>query len=217
MKSIQAVLFDLDGTLLDTAPDMASALNYILSEENLPELTLELIRPHVSKGGLALTQLAFQEHEEEQHIEPLRQRFLKKYLSNIAEKTTLFNGFDSVLEHLEKQQTPWGIVTNKPAWLTGPLLEQLNLHKRSAVTISGDTTTQRKPHPLPLQTAASTLNTDCKHCLYVGDDPRDIEAGNAAGMFTMIAEYGYIEKPCDFSRWNAHYQISHPIQILDYI
>lgn len=211
----RAVLFDLDGTLIDTAPDMAAALNHILNEEGLDRLPLETIRPHVSRGGLALTRLAFDAHRKEDEIEPLRLRFLDYYLQHIAEHSQLFDGFDLVLGRLEQQAIPWGVVTNKPAWLTDPLMLQLGLSKRSAVTISGDTTAQKKPHPLPLITAAKAINRDCKQCLYIGDDPRDIVAGNAADMTTVIARYGYITDASDFDSWQADTQIDHPLQILD--
>ena len=211
----QAVLFDLDGTLIDTAPDMAAALNHILNEEGLDSLPLDVIRPHVSRGGLALTKLAFDPYRNGDEIEPLRLRFLDYYLQHIAEHSRLFDGFDTVLEELEQRDILWGVVTNKPAWLTDPLMNQLGLSKRSAVTISGDTTAQKKPHPLPLITAAKTINRQCEQCLYIGDDPRDIVAGNAADMTTVIARYGYITDASDFDSWQADTHIDHPLQILD--
>lgn len=213
--SIKAVLFDLDGTLIDTAPDMAAALNHIVTEEGLDPLPLEQIRPHVSRGGLALTQLAFNAHRQEHEIEPLRLRFLDHYLNNIAIHSSLFEGYEEVLEKLEQRNILWGVVTNKPGWLTDPLMQQLDLETRSAVTISGDTTQQRKPHPLPLTTAAQIINTACEQCIYVGDDPRDITAGNAANMTTVIAKYGYITDSSDFDSWQADYSIEHPEQLLD--
>jgi len=215
--SISAVLFDLDGTLIDTAPDMAGALNHILAEEGLAALPLETVRPHVSRGGLALTRLAFEQIRDESEIEPLRLRFLDYYLHNIAEHSRLFEGYEEVLLTLEQQQIPWGVVTNKPGWLTDPLMMELGLDKRSAITISGDTTEQKKPHPLPLITAAEHINTDCEGCLYVGDDPRDIEAGNAANMTTVIALYGYITDDSDFDSWQADTMIKNPEEILQLV
>jgi len=214
---IKAVLFDLDGTLIDTAPDMAGALNRLLVEEGLAEIPLETIRPHVSKGGLALTQLGFSQHVSEDEIEPLRQRFLSSYLNNIAQNSTLFEGFDDTLKCLESNDIIWGIVTNKPHFLTMPLLQQLELDKRCATIISGDTTAQRKPHPLPLQTAAQEINIACENCLYIGDDPRDIDAGNAANMTTMIASYGYIFEQTDFATWQADSIIHQPTDLLTYL
>lgn len=214
---IKAVLFDLDGTLVDTAPDMAAALNRLLIEEGHPELPLETIRPHVSKGGLALTQLGFSNVVSDSEIEPLRQRFLQSYLDNIAEHSALFDGFESTLKSLEDNHILWGVVTNKPHFLTLPLMQQLNLDKRSATIISGDTTAERKPHPLPMFTAAKEMAIDCNNCLYVGDDPRDIQAGNAANMTTMIASYGYIFENTDFSTWQADTLINKPTDLLTFL
>jgi len=212
--SIQAVLFDLDGTLIDTAPDMAAALNHIVQQEGLEALSLERIRPHVSRGGLALTQLAFAEFRDEAEIEPLRLRFLDYYLENIAHHSKLFDGFNEVLQQLEDQDIHWGVVTNKPGWLTDPLMQALQLDKRSAVTICGDTLSEKKPHPLPLTTAAQKINAQCENCIYVGDDPRDIQAGNAANMTTVIARYGYITDASDLPGWRANHVIDKPEQLI---
>ena len=211
---MSAVLFDLDGTLIDTAPDMAASLNHILKQEGLPLLSLSELRPYVSQGGLAMTLRAFEQHREQPEIEPLRLRFLDYYLHHIADHSSLFEGFEDVLQSLEQQHIPWGIVTNKPAWLTLPLLEELQLNQRSAVTISGDTTAERKPHPLPMITAANHINVPCENCLYIGDDPRDIQAGNAANMTTVIAKYGYIADNSNLTSWQADEMIDHPSQIL---
>ena len=216
-QAVKAVLFDLDGTLIDTAPDMAGALNHILMQEGMPPLPLAIIRPHVSRGGLALTLLAFELHRSKTEIEPLRLRFLDYYLHHIADNSRLFEGFEAVLESLEQQSIAWGVVTNKPGWLTDPLMSELKLAGRSAVTISGDTTAERKPHPLPLITAAQTIGVPCEQCLYIGDDRRDIVAGNAANMTTVIARYGYIVDDSDLASWQADRLISHPAQILDLI
>ena len=212
---MSAILFDLDGTLVDTAPDMAAALNHILNEEGMDSLPLATIRPHVSRGGLALTKLAFDDHREETEIEPLRLRFLDYYLQHVADHSNLFDGFETVLQTMEAEAIPWGVVTNKPGWLTDPLMQELGLQSRSAVTISGDTTSERKPHPLPLITAAEIINRNCEDCLYIGDDPRDIQAGNAANMTTVIARYGYITDPDSLSTWRADHQIDKPQEILD--
>ena len=199
----EAVLFDLDGTLIDTAPDMGGALNNLLIEEKRAPLPIESIRPYVSQGGLVPTRLGFEGHVDESQIEPLRQRFLHHYLAIVADESRLFEGFEEVLAELETNNIPWGIVTNKPEWLTHPLLEQLNLATRSAVVIGGDTLPNRKPHPQPLQEAAKRIGIDCSKCIYVGDDERDIVAGRAAGMQTLVAAYGYIEAGCNFHKWNA--------------
>lgn len=214
---IKAVLFDLDGTLVDTAPDMAAALNRLLLEEGHAALPLKTIRPVVSKGGLALTRLGFSHALSAAEIEALRQRFLHIYLNNIADHSALFNGFEETLKCLEDNKIIWGVVTNKPHFLTMALMRRLHLDKRSATIISGDSTAERKPHPLPMQTAAKEIGIACEDCLYVGDDPRDIQSGNAANMKTMIAAYGYIFDASDFNAWHADSLINKPTELLKYL
>lgn len=211
-----AVLFDLDGTLIDTAPDMGGALNNLLIEEKRAPLPLESIRPYVSQGGLVLTRLGFDGHVDEAEIEPLRQRFLQHYRDIVADNSHLFDGYEAVLAEIEARSTPWGIVTNKPEWLTHPLLEQLGLATRCAVVIGGDTLPNRKPHPQPLQVAAERIGVDCQACIYVGDDERDIVAGRAAGMKTLVAAYGYIEDGCNIREWNADGVIEKPADLLQH-
>jgi phosphoglycolate phosphatase len=211
---IAAILFDLDGTLIDTAPDMGAALNNLLIEEGLAPIPLEIIRPYVSQGALVLTRLGFSEQVAESEIEPLRLRYLEHYRAIVADDSVLFDCFEEVLDRLEERNIPWGIVTNKPQWLTTPLLEQMGLHKRAAVVICGDTLEKRKPHPLPLIVAAETIGIACKNCVYVGDDPRDIEAGRAAKMKTLIAAYGYISKDTSLDEWRAGGIIESPLDLL---
>jgi 2-phosphoglycolate phosphatase len=213
---IEAVLFDLDGTLIDTAPDMGRALNNLLIEENLAPIPLDIIRPHVSQGALVLTRLGFSEHVAECQIEPLRLRYLDHYRAIVANDSVLFDCFEQVLARLEDQGIPWGIVTNKPEWLTTPLLEQLALSHRAAVVICGDTLEQRKPHPLPLIVAAETLGIACENCIYIGDDKRDIDAGRAANMKTLIAAYGYIYRGTILDEWQAGGIIEHPLDLLSH-
>ena len=210
----EAVLFDLDGTLIDTAPDMGGALNNLLAEEGLPRLPMQMIRPLVSKGGLVLTRLGFAEHVAESEIEPLRQRFLQHYRAIVADESRLFDGFETVLTKLEARGILWGIVTNKPEWLAQPLLQQLDLAKRSAVLIGGDTLAERKPHPLPLLEAARRMGVAAERCLYVGDDERDIIAGRAAAMQTLVAAYGYIEDASEIPGWQADGVIDQPLELL---
>jgi 2-phosphoglycolate phosphatase len=211
---IDAVLFDLDGTLVDTAPDMGTALNNLLLEENLEPLPLATIRPLVSQGGLVLTRLGFADKVQEAEIEPLRLRYLQHYHAIVADESRLFDGYAEILDELEARSIPWGIVTNKPEWLTHPLLEQLDLASRTGVVIGGDTLEQRKPHPLPLQVAAERLGVRCTNCIYVGDDERDIVAGKAADMKTLVAAYGYIEDTVSIETWQADGVIEHPRELL---
>jgi len=211
---IDAVLFDLDGTLVDTAPDMGAALNNLLLEENLEPLPLTTIRPLVSQGGLVLTRLGFADTVPEAEIEPLRLRYLQHYHAIVADESRLFDGYAEILDELEARSIPWGIVTNKPEWLTHPLLEQLGLAPRTGVVIGGDTLEQRKPHPRPLQVAAERLGVRCNNCIYVGDDERDIVAGKAAEMKTLVAAYGYIEDAASIGTWQADGVIDHPHELL---
>lgn len=213
---IKAVLFDLDGTLIDTAPDMGGALNNLLLEEGLQPLPIASLRPYVSQGGLVLTRIGFEGKVAEREIEPLRQRFLQHYHAIVADESRLFGGYDVVLDELDARSTPWGIVTNKPEWLTQPLLEQLDLARRCGVVIGGDTLAQRKPHPLPLQVAAKRLGVNCENCIYIGDDERDIVAGRDANMKTLVAAYGYIEDADAIPSWQADGVIDHPDALLNH-
>jgi N-acetyl-D-muramate 6-phosphate phosphatase len=200
--SARALLLDLDGTLLDTAPDMGAALNALRSECSLPPLAAATIRPHVSHGARALVQLAFAEASPAR-FERLRLRFLVLYAQVLSRDTVPFAGALDFLAELDRAGVPWGIVTNKPASLTGPLLRAQGLAARAACVVSGDTLAQRKPHPAPLLHAAGALRLAPAECLYVGDARRDIEAGRAAGMRTLIASYGYLEPGEDTSGWGA--------------
>ncbi|MBT8434968.1 MAG: phosphoglycolate phosphatase [Gammaproteobacteria bacterium] len=213
---IEAVLFDLDGTLVDTAPDMGGALINLMLEEGMEPLPLDAIRPYVSQGGLVLTRMGFEGKVPEAEIEPLRQRFLQHYHAIVANQSKLFDGYEAILGELEAASTPWGIVTNKPEWLTHPLLEQLGLSQRAGVVIGGDTLEHRKPHPLPLQVAAERLRVDCGNCVYVGDDERDIIAARAAGMKSLVAAYGYIEDGVSIEAWNADGLIGRPADLLQH-
>jgi len=205
---LRAVLFDLDGTLADTAPDLGEALNRLLQEQGRPPLPYERIRAHVSQGGAALVRLGFGTELDGPRFEALRSRFLALYQNGLCARTRLFPGMTEVLDGIEAQGMRWGIVTNKPAWLTDPLVCALGLSGRAACVVSGDTTGQRKPHPEPLLHACRTLDLRPKQCLYVGDDPRDIQAGNAAGMTTLAAGYGYLPEGSDPTRWAADGVIS---------
>jgi N-acetyl-D-muramate 6-phosphate phosphatase len=214
---IKAVLFDLDGTFADTAPDLAAALNQVLHEEGKAPLDFEVIRPVVSHGGMALIKLGFKLPEQHPDFERLRQRLLSIYQNNISQLTTLFDGIDELLQSLENKNILWGIVTNKPGWLTDPLMAQLGLTQRASTIVSGDTTTQRKPHPEPLFYACQQINCQPAECLYIGDAERDIIAGNRAGMKTLTALFGYIEEHDTPEKWGAIAMIKHPKEIESYL
>lgn len=209
-----SVLFDLDGTLVDTAPDMAAALNQLLAENGKPGLPYESIRPHVSNGARGLLGLGFEIDTPHPEYDRLRQRFLDLYESDLSTHSRLFEGMDEVLAVLEAHGIIWGIVTNKPGWLTMPLVEALNIHNRAACVVSGDTCERAKPHPMPLLHAASSIGLEAADCLYIGDAARDIEAARAAGMPVIAAGYGYLEPGSDPNLWGADAMAAHPLELL---
>jgi phosphoglycolate phosphatase len=217
MKRIHsALLLDLDGTLLDTAPDMGGALNRLRGESGLEPLPAAMIRPVVSHGAMRLVKLGFPQAEGDE-FERLRLRFLELYSQFLAVDTQLFPGIEAVLAELEERAIPWGVVTNKPGWLTDPLMAALGLDRRAACVVSGDTVAERKPHPLPLLHAAEHIGLAPSECLYVGDAERDIQAGRAAGMTTVVAAYGYISSDDELERWDPTGIVEHPLELLDWI
>ncbi len=216
-QPIRSVLFDLDGTLLDTAPDLAYALNRVLEEQGLAAMPYEQIRPKVSHGAKALVKLGFNLEPENERYAPLRQRLLDIYRANLARETQLFPGMDSVLTAIERQGLNWGVVTNKPAWLTDPLLHMLGLSKRAACVVSGDTTGNSKPHPEPMLHACQQVGSRPQQAIYIGDAPRDIEAGRNAGLRTLVALFGYLEPHDRPESWGADGSIERPEDLLDWL
>ena len=210
----QAILFDLDGTLADTGPDLAYALNETLREYGNPPLPYAQIRPVVSHGGMALIKLGFDLDPASDAFEERRQFLLRVYADNLCRETSLFPSMDAVLELLEDSDIPWGIVTNKPAWLTDPLIEAMDLHRRAACVISGDTCEQRKPHPQPILHACSLIGRPPQQTWYIGDAGRDMQAGRAAGCTTVAALYGYIHPDDPPEQWGADIRIDTPGQLV---
>lgn len=215
MQQIKTVLFDLDGTLIDTAPDMAHALNLLLAEEQCDSLPYESIRPVVSNGSAALVELGFPELSDPAEITRLKQRYLEIYQANLCVHSTLFPGMAQLIDQLEQHDRNWGVVTNKPGWLTDPLMRQLDLYTRAACVISGDTTANRKPHPEPMHLASKQAGSSSSQCLYIGDAQRDIQAGRSAGMQTIVACYGYIGDWENIDDWGADYHIAQPLDVLE--
>jgi phosphoglycolate phosphatase len=211
------VLFDLDGTLADTAPDLANALNRTLQNHGKAPLTLEQIRPAVSHGAAALIRLGFGLQPDDDQFEPLRQELIGYYSEDLSSETTLFPGMDKVLEQLEECGLRWGIVTNKPARLTDPLMEQMGMDQRAACIVSGDTTANSKPHPEPILHACELAGGTPQQCLYVGDAKRDIEAGHNAGTQTLVALFGYLGEEDHPETWQADAQIEQPSGILEWL
>lgn len=210
----QAVLFDLDGTLADTAPDLAGALNATLQHYDHDPLPYEAIRPVVSHGGVALIRLGFGIEPEEPGFEDRRRFLLDYYADNLCIGTQLFGGMESVLTHIEDNGIAWGIVTNKPAWLTDPLMTAMQLDSRAGCIISGDTCATRKPHPEPILHACRLIDADPGETWYIGDAGRDIEAGRAAGCTTIGALYGYLHPEDPPEQWQADLNIAQPEQLL---
>lgn len=200
-----AVLFDLDGTLIDTAPDFIVAVNQQRSNHGLAALPDDLIRNTVSNGARALIELSFSFQEGDPDFAQKHQELLALYLRHIADKSTLFPGMDELLSWLEFEDIPWGIVTNKPRRFTIPLLEGLALNQRCKVVVCPDDVANSKPHPESLLSACSALNKNPKQSLYIGDHQRDIEAGRRAGMTTIAVGYGYIPRSENIEAWQADY------------
>ncbi len=211
------ILFDLDGTLLDTAPDLGTALNTQRAEHKLAPLPQERIRPIVSHGSPALLKLGFGIEPNDSRYAGMRARLLEIYRGCLSQETRLFPGIDAVLLDLERRGLRWGIVTNKPGALTEPLLQAFNLNQRAACVVSGDTTPRRKPHPDQLLHACALTSCSPANSIYVGDAQRDVEAAHAAGMQALVALYGYIdvsERPAD---WQADGLLGKPADLLPWL
>lgn len=217
MNDTKVVLFDLDGTLLDTGRDMGAALNRLLADHDRPALPYAVIRSQVSHGANALVQLGFGLPVEDPQFEQLRVEYLRHYEQGLCVHSGLFDGMDDVLAHLEARRLPWGIVTNKPAYLTEPLLDQLGLLPRAACVVSGDTLKTRKPCPEPLLYGCRLAGGEPASCVYVGDAERDIQAGRDAGMKTLVATFGYLASIDQPEDWGADGMIDHPEDILRWI
>ena len=214
---IKAVLFDLDGTFADTAPDLAAALNYTRTARQLPPLPLDIIRPQASHGSRGLLKLGFGIEPEQPGYDTLRDIFLDYYARNICVHTRLFAGMAELVAELERRGIQWGIVTNKPQRYTVPLMQALGYAERAACIISGDTCAHAKPHPEPMLKACELIGVAPEHCLYLGDDLRDMQAANASGMHGIIARYGYISDDVQLPSWDAHGMIDTPTELLGYL
>lgn len=205
---IKAVLFDLDGTLIDTAADFVRIIQAMCREQNRPVVDAAAIRSQVSEGGRAMVKLVFPELDVDDPILwQHRQDFLDRYGADIAVDTTLFAGMDTLLQQLEQRAIPWGIVTNKPRWLSEALLQALALTERCQVLVCPEDVQHTKPDPEPMFLAAKQLDIAAKDIIYIGDHPRDIDAGKAANMPTVLAAYGYLppDRAVDLASWQADY------------
>jgi phosphoglycolate phosphatase len=213
---LRAVLFDLDGTVLDTAPDMHGAMNALLIERRRTPLAYAAVRPYVSHGAAGVLRQGFADVEPAEFAE-LTRRFLEIYRANLSVATRLFPGMELVFDELARRGLRAGIVTNKAAWLTEPLLDDLGLQGRFACVVSGDTLAERKPHPAPLLHAAQLAGVRPSECVYVGDAERDVQAAHAAGMPAIVALYGYLGAADAPRAWGGDHHLDEPLDLLAWL
>jgi 2-phosphoglycolate phosphatase len=214
---LRCVLFDLDGTLVDTAPDLGRAANHVRATLGLPALPLADYRPVASAGARGLLQTALDMTPEHPEFPQHRAALLNYYSDHLADESRLFDGIDVLLQAIHAARMHWGVVTNKPGWLTRPLIEALALNDGAACVVSADEAIQPKPHPASLLLACERIGVAPQHCLYVGDDLRDIQAGRAAGMRTAAAAWGYVGYGSPITSWGADGIVEMPTGLLDWI
>ncbi len=211
---VRSILFDLDGTLADTAPDLAFALNQLRLVRGMPELSVVDLRIHASSGARGLLHEGFGIRPEDAGYIEMRDEFLDIYERNLARSSALFPGVPSLLDEIEDRGMAWGIVTNKAERFTFPLLRALELMDRARCVICGDTTPYSKPHPAPMIEALSRLGAVANECIYVGDDERDVQAGHAAGMNVVVVRYGYLGNGRPPEEWGADVYIDSPEELV---
>jgi len=211
---VRAVLFDLDGTLIDSAPDLGAAADKLRTDRGLPSLPMEKYRPMAGAGARGMLSVAFDMTPEHPEFAGLREEFFTNYEACIHQRTKVFPGVDALIAHLSQTGIGWGIVTNKAARFTDVLVGATPLFSTAGAVVSGDTTPHPKPHPAPLLEAATRMGMDARHCVYVGDDERDIVAGKAAGMRTVAAMYGYLGTQTPARQWGADAAINSPLELL---
>lgn len=212
---LQAVLFDLDGTLVDSAPDLGAAADKLRTDRGLPPLDLALYRPMAGAGARGMLAVAFGMTPDHPDFSALREEFFANYEQRLTRLTALFEGMDALVEELRGRGLHWGVVTNKSSRFSVPLTRSIALFASAGVLVSGDTTPHTKPHPAPLLEAARRLGVESSRCVYVGDDQRDIVAGRAAGMATVAATYGYLGQAADAGGWGADACIASPWELLE--
>ena len=213
-ENVDAVLFDLDGTLIDSAPDLGAAVDKMRVDRGMSSLPLSHYRPMAGAGARGMIGLAFGFTPEHPDYDALKEEFFRNYEACMTQRTFAFEGVAAMIESLVARQMPWGVVTNKSKRFAEPLTQAMPLFATASVVISGDTTPHAKPHPEPLFEAARRLKVDPSRCVYVGDDERDIVAGHAAAMKTVAATYGYLGSRADVASWQAHAQIDVPLELL---
>jgi len=211
---VQAVLFDLDGTLIDSAPDLGAAADKMRIDRGLPSLPLEQYRPMAGAGARGMLGIAFGLTPQDPTFAQLREEFFRNYESAMTVRTRIFAGIPELIAALATRGLPWGVVTNKSMRFTGPLTRGMPLFATAGAVVGGDTTPHAKPHPAPLLEAARQLGLPPAACLYVGDDERDVQAGRAAGMPTVAATYGYLGSNAEVLQWGADALIAEPLALL---
>lgn len=211
---ITAVLFDLDGTLIDSAPDLGAAADQMRMERGMPSLPLDTYRPMAGAGARGMLGIAFGLAVDDPAYDAMREEFFVNYERRMTQLTAAFDGVPELIAQLEEKSLLWGVVTNKSSRFTDPLTGAMPLFSGARAIVSGDTTPHAKPHPAPLLEAARRLGVSPAQCLYVGDDERDVVAGLAAGMQTVAATYGYLGNKTDIRAWGAHAEINSPLQLL---
>jgi N-acetyl-D-muramate 6-phosphate phosphatase len=211
---VDAVLFDLDGTLVDSAPDMGAAADKMRTDRGMPSLPLAAYRPMAGSGARGMLSVGFDMAPDHPDFAAMKEEFFTNYESRLTAQTVAFDGVTDLIEELVTRKLPWGVVTNKAARFTIPLTRAMAVFETAGAIVSGDTTAHTKPHPEPLFEAARLLKVAPARCLYVGDDQRDIVAGLAAGMTTVAATYGYLGRASDTTSWGAQASIRSPLALL---
>jgi 2-phosphoglycolate phosphatase len=215
--NIRAVLFDLDGTLVDSAPDLAGAVDKMRTDRGLSSLSQDHYRPMVGAGARGMLGVAFDMQPDHLDFAAMKEEFFANYERRLTQETYAFGGVPELLAELVARQIPWGVVTNKSERFSLPLTRAMPLFATAVTVVSGDTTPHAKPHPEPLLEAARRLGLAPAHCMYVGDDERDVVAGLAAGMATVAAGYGYLGNHADTTQWGAHAAIQSPLELLHWL
>jgi N-acetyl-D-muramate 6-phosphate phosphatase len=213
----QAILFDLDGTLVDSAPDLAGAANDLRALHGQPPLPYEALRPLAGSGARGMVGAAFGLAPADEGYAALRDAFLELYALRLLRMSSVFDEVPALLAGIESRGRPWGVVTNKALHLAEPLLAGLALRQRAAVVVGGDSTPHTKPHPEPLLHAVRNLGVDARQCVYIGDDARDVQAGRAAGMATVAAAWGYLGQGEAVEHWGADQVASSPMALLNWL
>lgn len=212
--NVSAVLFDLDGTLIDSAPDLGAAADKMRTDRGMPSLDYELYRPMAGAGARGMLSVAFGMTPDHSDFAVMKEEFFQNYERRMTELTRIFDEVEEMLAALDQRGLVWGVVTNKSERFSLPLTASMALFKNAKSIVSGDTTPHAKPHPAPLWEAAKRMQVDPARCVYVGDDARDIVAGRAAGMATVAATYGYLGKEADTAQWGADAVIAAPAALL---